>query len=343
MEQLQFNEFRDKLLDYMSNYHPEYEWSCHTVLKNNDIELTGILGKTPEDIITPTMYIDDWYNYYIESNMTFHAAATMIDNKYMELMQHHKPEVDLESFADWQQAKDKIIFRIVSKNHNENLLKNIPHQILGADLAVTYRYMAMKDAEGIGSCLIDNEMIKKWNVSAEQLHTVALDNTREAFSLTIRNITDIILELYRKQMAEIPGLIPEEEMEVIERELSNTPYNMMVASNEMGTNGASVLLYPEFQKWIEETYGDNAIIIPSSIHELIVVPENDACSVDELKELVMTVNGSMLSQDEILSDSVYRMSNHQIINVTQYDNEIDSIIERMMEEPPEPDLGPEMM
>ncbi|MGN0495534.1 MAG: DUF5688 family protein [Lachnospiraceae bacterium] len=247
-------------------------------------------------------------------------------------------EMDLDSFMEWQTAKDKIIFRLVSKKHNENLLKNIPHQIIGSDLAVTYRYLAMKDAEGFGSCLIDNKMIKNWNVSVEQLHTVALDNTREAFPLEIRNITDIILELYRKQMAEIPGLIPEEEMEIIERELTNTPYNMMVVSNDMGTNGASVLLYPEFQQWLEETYGNHAIIIPSSVHELIVTPENDAHSIDELKELVMTVNETMLSRDEILSDSVYRMTNHQIINVTQYDNEIDSIIEHMMEEPPEPDL-----
>ena len=115
---------------------------------------------------------------------------------------------------------------------------------------------------------------------------------------------------------------------------------MIVVSNDMGTDGAATMLYPEFQDWLE-SYGD-AMIIPSSIHEVIVIPENSV-EYEYLAEIIRSVNEEMLSKDEVLSDNVYRIKDHEIQNITQ--PEWDSVIDEMLEESfpdIEPDLGPEL-
>ena len=198
MEKLSLDEFQKELVDYMEHYHPDYNWSCQPVLKNNGLELISLIGNNQETSISPSLYINEWFDQYLDYDMTFQAAATMIENKYMEIMQQ-KPDVNLKFLTSWQDAKDNITLRLISATQNEKLLSNSPHRIVGNDLAVTYRYLALKDENGIGSCLISNDMLDNWNISEEEMYRIALENTREIFPIRIQSITDVILNLYAKQ------------------------------------------------------------------------------------------------------------------------------------------------
>ena len=51
--------------------------------------------------------------------------------------------------------------------------------------------------------------------------------------------------------------------------------------------------------------GGNFYVIPSSVHECLLVPENSRVSPEELCDMVSEVNRTVVSEDEVLSDSVY--------------------------------------
>ena len=51
--------------------------------------------------------------------------------------------------------------------------------------------------------------------------------------------------------------------------------------------------------------GKEYYVLPSSIHETIIVPKNASMNATELKNMVMEINGKEVSPDEVLTDSVY--------------------------------------
>lgn len=70
MEKLSLDEFQKELVDYMERYHPDYNWSCQPVLKNNGLELISLIGNNQETTISPSLYINDWFNQYLDYDMT---------------------------------------------------------------------------------------------------------------------------------------------------------------------------------------------------------------------------------------------------------------------------------
>ena len=88
---------------------------------------------------------------------------------------------------------------------------------------------------------------------------------------------------------------------------------MWVLSNELNMNGASALLYEGVLDRIGERFSGSFYILPSSLHEVIVVKEGD-CDCDSLREIVQTVNRTTLKEKDFLSDTVlhYNYTNHQL-------------------------------
>ena len=80
--------------------------------------------------------------------------------------------------------------------------------------------------------------------------------------------------------------------------------HMKVVTNAYSINGAAAILDDELLQEIYEEFDGTYYIIPSSVHELIVIPSG-ICEPDEIKSLVRQVNSTEVRDDEILSDNVY--------------------------------------
>ena len=89
--------------------------------------------------------------------------------------------------------------------------------------------------------------------------------------------------------------------------LSNEGVNgqIYVATNKEGVNGASVILYPNLLRDFGIKIGESFYILPSSIHEVILVPESLGAQAQVLIEMVKDVNRIAVAEDEVLSDNVY--------------------------------------
>ena len=80
---------------------------------------------------------------------------------------------------------------------------------------------------------------------------------------------------------------------------------MYVLSNKEKTMGAACILYDSILTLIGERLQDDFYILPSSIHECIVVPMNITTTKKELQEMVREINATQVIPEEVLSDEVY--------------------------------------
>ena len=114
----------------------------------------------------------------------------------------------------------------------------------------------------------------------------------------LMSMDDVLMELSGLPF-ETKNLLQMEEGEEIPKE------GMYVLSNQTKLNGASVLAYPNLQEQLESVFPQGCYLLPSSLHEMIVVPKEMTVSPKELGEMVREVNKTEVARDEILSDRVY--------------------------------------
>ncbi|MBR6230310.1 MAG: hypothetical protein IKR00_00045 [Lachnospiraceae bacterium] len=169
-------------------------------------------------------------------------------------------------------------------------LKDMPYE-LKADLAVVY-YESAETGEGGKIRLITNSCLKKMGISSDKLKEAAWDNT---------------LKRKRAVMKALPDMTG-----------SETPVPLYVLSNEEMYLGAVAIFYPMLLEMIAEELDEDICILPSSIHECLIMPVNDETDFAELRRIVKKVNDTEVSETEILSYNIYRFS--RVRGVMSIDN-----------------------
>ena len=83
---------------------------------------------------------------------------------------------------------------------------------------------------------------------------------------------------------------------------------MYVLTNSTGSLGAAALFYPDVKEKAAELLGSDYYILPSSTHEVILVPDTAGINPKELCEMVKQANRTVVDEKDILSDNVYHYS-----------------------------------
>ena len=86
---------------------------------------------------------------------------------------------------------------------------------------------------------------------------------------------------------------------------------LVVATNENGLLGAGVIAYPEFMEKASEAVGGDFFLLPSSIHEVLVMKDDGEQSIATLEDMVRSVNESTVEKADQLSDSVYHFDSRE--------------------------------
>lgn len=258
----------------------------HEVTKNNGLILHGVTIRFEDSLAAvPTLYLEN----YDETHTSREIAKEIITDNAIALEQSKEiTEVNPENlmiFSDF--VKSHICYHLVNKKANEELLKTVPHREF-LDLVIIYTVQITNEA----SMKVTNQLLSEWNVNEETLYELAKENTPKLFSISIRSMFDTMLELMNltREEAVMMGM-PENDTQII-------------ATNIHGLNGATVILYPNV---IEELYAKHGkfAVLPSSIHEVIIVPMNEELTESNLTQMVQEVNEQVVSIDEILSDHAY--------------------------------------
>lgn len=279
------------------------EISVSPAIKNNGVELTALVIKREKIYIHPTIYLEPFYERYEEGE-----DFDIIINEMLEFEEKTKLnfDFDVSVFGYFEKIKDNIYYRVVNYRENIKMLENVPYRKL-LDLVKVYHVVMNDERLGKGSILINNEHLKMWGVTDDEVEKIAILNTEMKMQPIVKNTSEFVKKHLMILFEELKkdGEIPEDaEMP----DLSHIrEYPMYVVSNRQGYFGASVMFYTGFLKVISDVIKDDLVIFPSSVHEFIFMSAEDAIlnSDINLKEIVENVNNEVVYIEEFLSNNVY--------------------------------------
>ena len=206
------------------------------------------------------------------------------------------PQVDLESLSDYEQMKSKLSMEVVSAEKNAELLESVPHERM-EDMAVVYRFVLDQTDSGNGTILVTNQLLDQYGITKEQLRADAMENAPEIRPSEIRGMSEVMSEL-------APGMIPE---------VAPEDEQMFVATVPDKIHGAGVIAYQEFMDQAAEKIGGDFYILPSSIHEILLVKDDGSVDFKDLKTMVEEVNATQVAPEDKLTDSVYHYDSKEHI------------------------------
>ena len=228
-------------------------------------------------------YVRDYENGVAYQKVVENAVADI--EKYMDQISNF----DIDSIWDYQLAKERISIEVVSAEKNAHILDNIPHKKM-EDLAIVYR-VNVNDG---GEVLVNDELLDLYGISPEQLHKDAVKSAPIIKPVVLKGMNQVLTEMMSpkdKQSMDLDAM-DQDEM-------------MYVATVPDKRNGAGVLAYDTFLDDAAKKLGGDFFILPSSVHEILLLKDDGETSYVELEHMVKQVNAAEVSEEEQLTDSVY--------------------------------------
>lgn len=253
------------------------------VKKNNGVVLHGITIMSEGSNVAPTIYLEKWYEEYKEGEDINDIVAEVIR---LGTKEGNVESLDVSFFKDYEEVKTKLAYKLINADMNEQLLKEVPHRKF-LDLAIVCFCDVSFTGIGDASILIRNEHLKVWGIETEVLIEDAMKNMPELYETKFVNMVEVLKGYmeYTEDMLDIE-------------------FPMWVLTNKRGMYGAGALLYDNQLAQIAEKMQGDFIVLPSSLHEVIITPIFDR-DVASLVSMVREINESQVLLEERLADSVY--------------------------------------
>lgn len=264
-----------------------------SIIKNNTVKKDCITIQRKNSEITPTIYLEYYYEEF-KNGMEIEEIATQI----MEADRHGRNNIEfkVEDLLDFDTIKSHIVYKLVNTEANRLILENIPHREY-LDFSIIYYCRLENQDGGCATAIIYNNHMKAWGLAEEDLYNIANENTSTILPAVIKSMNELLMEL----MGEVS--FDETDAELLEDE-KDSYISMYVLTNEQKIYGACCILYSNIMAEFAKEHG-SFYILPSSVHELIFIPENKSVHAKDLCDMVNEVNESQVSADERLSNNVY--------------------------------------
>lgn len=292
-------QFIEDVKDRLYEQGAEVSVSVHEVKKLN--ESYEAITVTPEGSnIGVNIGIDKFYEAIGDGKSydeVVDKAVEVINNGISQ-----RPDFDIDSLTDYSKMKEKLAMEVVSSEANKEMLENVPHQNI-EDMAVVYRFVLSSDDDGRASILVTNQLLENMGVTPEQLHADAMENAPQIKPVEIKGMSEVMAEMMGIEQAEMMGIFP----------VAPEDEQMYVATVPDKVHGAGVLAYQDFMDKAAERAGGDFFILPSSIHEILIVPDNGKMNLKDLEAMVREVNATQVSPADKLTDSVYHYDSKEKI------------------------------
>ena len=254
------------------------------ITKNNGIILEGLCILEKGSYVSPTIYLEDFYREY-KDGMSLKEIAGRIYDIYEKRCRNIP--FSLEYFLDFEKIKENIFCKLVNREMNQELLRDVPN-VSFLDLSVVFICAVKNEEFGNGSVLIREEHRKHWKVSKELLYEYARENTFRLRPFELKSMEELIEDLVESEERNLLKEIP-----------------MYVLSNRDRVFGAAGILYDRILSSAGARLEEDFYVLPSSVHEVILVPGHVAGSEKELHAMVHEVNHTQVEPEEVLSENVY--------------------------------------
>lgn len=263
------------------------------VVKMNDQKLHGITFKMPGVDAAPTLYVDEMYEAYKDGADMGYLATEMANMYSASRYAATPPEVDLS----YDNIKDKLTVRLLEKQRNREFLTNMPYVSVGHGLAVIADINMGEERGGEWRVAVNNNVLESLGVDKEQLFSDAMSSAKNYDRAELVDMTSALFAPEKENLLDRDTPLAPEEVG-----------GMYVLTNQSGSLGASALFYPDVKEKTAELLAGDYYILPSSIHEVIIVPDSASINAKELCDMVKQANRTVVDEKDILSDNVYHYS-----------------------------------
>ena len=251
----------------------------------------AITVEMPNSNLSPIINVGDFYRLHRQG--VSHSKLKKMVAEVVKKSLENTPALDTEALRDYEKVKPHLYVEAMSAKSNFDLMRKIPHRRM-EDIASVYRI----DLEAFGikgaTTRVSYQMLAKFGVSIEQLHKDAVENTTRNRPMVLEGLLETMYKMTSHKDIDPYGINKPPKNE-----------NAYVATVQGLGKGACVMFYENFFDQAAEKLGGDFYVIPSSIHELVLVKDNGAVEAAKLLELVKWTNEDKVNPRDRLTDNVY--------------------------------------
>lgn len=299
---MSYEEFKKEIKEQVEEKLGEgYEVRLFPVTKNNGIVLDNLSISRKGAEIAPCIYLQYYYGMILQG-----ACMEQVADDIIGYYNENMPEdFDADEYFSSDKLRSHIVCRLVNTERNRKLLQECPHTSF-LNLSVIYYVLFEDTILGSGTVTLRYEHLDKMDLTEEMLMPLACKNMKELLPAAFLTMDDLILELRMKECPDTEAELPDpKEMGGAE------PLPLYVLTNSRRSFGAVWMTDPDVLRKIADLLDDDYYILPSSVHECMVLPAALKEDADALVQMVEDINETQVDPEEILADNVYLFSRSQ--------------------------------
>ena len=268
-----------------------YQIIMEPVPQNNGTEQTGIDIRKEQGEEMAHLCLDAYYEQYL-AGMTVEEAARDIWDLFNSFEQSGVSEGLLN---DFEKVKNKVVFSLVNYGMNKERLESMPY-VPYLDLAILFYVLLDRTENGERTAVITNKELAAWGTTKEELLQLARQNTPRLYMAEVNSLNDVMKSFVKDKKSKdfFDEFIGEEES------------SLYVLSNRHNVKGAAVILYDGLLKEMSKVLGHDLLILPSSVHEVLVMAYDKTMDFLSIRDMVEHINEVEVPVCDVLSNQIYR-------------------------------------
>lgn len=307
---MNFEIFKTQLMERLQKLFKEVEPTViiedHKILKAQKGELTAITFRKPEMTAAPTLYAEDMYEFMNARHLSVDDVARDMMDNILPLLKTSSEPISPEEIVDvfdLEKHPENLSIRLLGKKGNLQLLDSLIFKDVCDGL------VAIVDiCHGDYRAVITREMLALTSMDEDAVFEQALKNG---------SFDDVVFT----DLEACIGGADKADNYMFAHDIPFISNSAFVLTNRNMYWGASTILYPGVIAKIHRLIGKTFYILPSSVHELIIMSATDDVDPKAMIETIRSANRNVCAKEDILANDLYMCCNGQILRCS-YDGKI---------------------
>ena len=292
--------------NYLPSKYEDAEFQVTLLNKNNGVQKVGVQVNLQEQNVSPVVYIEPFFDEIRQGE-----SIEKVMNEIARCMEEAGKAPFMDSGINpmnYDSVKEHLAVMLVNTQANKRMLREMPHEKIEDLSAICYVDFPVESNDGKATMKVRNEHLKMWNVDAKEIFQQARTNTQPVNTPLLQSMDEMLLSIFNEE-GHAENLLDEN------IDFGLRSHDMLYAlTNIEKQYGASMITQPEVLNKLEQFFPEGFYVLPSSVHEVLIVPDNGEMEPKMLGEMVREVNKNEVERQEVLSDRVYSYDKdkHQI-------------------------------
>ncbi len=283
-------DFEKKILEEMEKMYPDAKVEIVDIKKTN-VTYRGLTIREEGSMVSPSINLNDLRERY-ESGMSIEQIISSVDSIYQE----HKGDMSVVPEMTRENFLAHTTLKLINREKNPEKLEDTPY-MEWADLIAIPVYV-QNGPDGVSTIVETKSLLANLGITPEE----ALETGMKAVVPKVSNLQDVLFAMMQDEHFDAQEL-----SDVID---ATDPNMLYLITNQNKFYGAAAVLQTDKLSEICDLLDDDIYIIPSSIHEVLLIAAADH-DPEFLCKMVHEVNSECVRADEILSENVYLFDREQ--------------------------------